>query len=393
MLFSIFKKKSTERPIYKVADADIYSKEFQQNFYKHYPAFYDLGDVVFLEKSNCYAVFRYESARTVLNNHETFSSSHLKTVDAVLLGADGKKHLRNKKVVLQNIVSLNREQLHTTNDFFHSVFEKLWSSLSVDSSVNIVDKLVNPLTLTLIFHELGIHQVPEEWNVFSDKTTLKTKSEAIAEVFSDWNLLNDLVAHNLKEEHLREKLKRLLQLINSEGWYSPEELSRFVRLFIMAGAETTASLIASSIYLLTQRSNDVERLRNHSGYVTDFLNETLRLYAPAQFTFRYTEKEAVVGKQKIPAGSVVAIAIGAANRDPAIFEQLDVFMPGRTAKHIAFGMGRHKCVGEYLSAYLAQMFLGKLLLHWERFDFAKEATVNNTVFAYKVSNLNATLRK
>lgn len=393
MLFSIFRKKSSERPICKVADADIYSKEFQQNFYQHYPSFYGLGDVVYLEKSHCYAVFRYESVRTVLNNHETFSSSHLRTVDAVLLGADGEKHMRNKKLVLQNIVSLNRDKVYTINDFFYSTFEKLWNALPARVPVNIVDDLINPLTLSLIFHELGICHVPEEWNIFSDKTPLKTKSKAIAEVFSDWNLLNDLVAHNLKAEYLSEKLKRLLQFINSEGWYSSEELSRFVRLFIMAGAETTASLIASTIYLLMQRSNDVERLRNDGSYVIDFLNESLRLYAPAQFTFRYTEKEAAVGKQKIPAGSVVAVAIGAANRDPAIFDQPDVFMPGRTVRHIAFGMGRHKCVGEYLSVYLTQEFLSKLLPQWERLKFTNEVAINNTVFAYKVSAINVTINK
>lgn len=130
---------------------------------------------------------------------------------------------------------------------------------------------------------------------------------------------------------------------------------------LFAGHETTLNLLGSMLWrvaLLKEPravlSTDEQRRR--------FIEEVLRYESPIQRTARIAAGEVTLGATVIPAGSLVLAYMGAANRDPAIFEAPDDFRYDRDPNpHVAFGSGIHLCLGAPLARLEATIVLDLLL--------------------------------
>src|SRR5581483_4428388 len=91
--------------------------------------------------------------------------------------------------------------------------------------------------------------------------------------------------------------------------------------------------------------------------------EMLRYESPSRFTFRTATEDLHVRDVLVPEGATVALGLAQSNRDPEKFEQPDVFDITRPIQstHLAFGFGRHFCVGAPLARLQAQLILTELL--------------------------------
>ncbi|GAB3205869.1 cytochrome P450 [Nocardia tengchongensis] len=136
---------------------------------------------------------------------------------------------------------------------------------------------------------------------------------------------------------------------------SDEELIFVGIMSFVAGNETTKSLIGNGTLALIRHPDQARLLRDGTATVKTAVTEALRYDSPLQLTKRLATKDVEVGGEIIRAGDQVMVCLGAANRDPEVFERPDDFDLIRGGSgHLAFGHGLHGCLGGQLAELLAE---------------------------------------
>jgi cytochrome P450 len=132
---------------------------------------------------------------------------------------------------------------------------------------------------------------------------------------------------------------------------SLDELSSIAMLLLAAGFETTANLLGNGAVLLMRHPDQLDQLRAQPQRWPTAVEEILRYESPAQRTGRVALRDTNVAGHRIPAGSLIILLLGGANRDPAVFSdphRFDVQRPGAD-QHVAFSSGIHYCIGATLA--------------------------------------------
>jgi cytochrome P450 len=133
-------------------------------------------------------------------------------------------------------------------------------------------------------------------------------------------------------------------------------------LILIAGADTTWSAIGASMWHLARNDGDRRRLVADPGLIDTAAEEFLRVYAPVSVG-RLARQDVELHGRSVTAGERVLLAFGAANRDPAVFDDPDeVRIDRRRNRHLTFGSGAHRCLG----SNLARLELRVTLQEWLR---------------------------
>ena len=161
-------------------------------------------------------------------------------------------------------------------------------------------------------------------------------------------------------------LTRLLQG-DSHGALSETELLHNCIFLLNAGHETTTNLLGNGIHALLQQRSQWDRLLAQPDLLPSAVEELLRFESPLQLNNRLSTAPLVFSGQEVPAGSFITLAIGAANRDPAVFEEPDRLDVARKPNnHLAFGQGAHACSGMNVARLEARVALAALLVRYPR---------------------------
>ena len=141
------------------------------------------------------------------------------------------------------------------------------------------------------------------------------------------------------------------------------DVVRLATVFFAAGQETTARLLSTGMRFLCEQPALAEELRSDPGAIPNFVEECLRLEGPIKGSFRLALSDTSLAGVPIPAGSMLMAVLGAANRDPRVFEDPDRFDPKRSnaRRNIAFGHGEHFCPGASLARTEARISFERLL--------------------------------
>ncbi|OMB86989.1 cytochrome P450 [Mycolicibacterium conceptionense] len=129
------------------------------------------------------------------------------------------------------------------------------------------------------------------------------------------------------------------------------ELAANAALLIGAGFETTVNLIGNGIVLLQQNPDQLALLRDNPDLWPGAVEEILRIESPVQMTARTAQCDVEIAGQRLPAGAMVAVLLGGANRDRRVYEdptRFDVTRPN-ARDHLAFASGIHVCLGAALA--------------------------------------------
>ena len=138
-----------------------------------------------------------------------------------------------------------------------------------------------------------------------------------------------------------------------------------LRLLLIAGNETTTNLIGNGMLALLRNPDELDRLREDPSRIPGAVEELLRFDSPVQTDFRGALEDCEVNGSPVRRGENIVLLIGAANRDPAAFEEPDRLDIGRAeGSHISFGRGIHHCIGAPLARLEGRIVLEVLL---ERF--------------------------
>lgn len=133
--------------------------------------------------------------------------------------------------------------------------------------------------------------------------------------------------------------------------FSVEELQGLMAQLVAGGFETTTAALTTGMWLLLRSPEQMEKLRADRSLMHNFIEESLRYDSPVAGLWRTTTCPVTVGGTDIPEGAMVMPRYAAANRDPAVFDEPDVFdieRPNASA-HLAFGQGPHYCIGAALA--------------------------------------------
>ncbi len=181
----------------------------------------------------------------------------------------------------------------------------------------------------------------------------------------------------------------LTRLIQGEGGtrLSEAELLQNCVFILNAGHETTTNLIGNSLValcewpevksgLLSQLEQTIDIGRDPDAKLTLAVDEFLRFESSNQLSNRRAVKDVTVGGQMLPAGSLVTLCIGAANRDPAQFDRPDVLDLSRgdevqgkpPNRHLAFGLGIHQCAGLSLARLEGRVAIGRFLRRFPNYQ-------------------------
>ena len=160
----------------------------------------------------------------------------------------------------------------------------------------------------------------------------------------------------------RDVLTRLIQGEPDGGKLSEAELLQNCIFILNAGHETTTNLIGNTLVTLASEPAIVTRLNAEPDAIKPAIEEFLRYESPVQLGNRMTVADTEIAGRKVPAGTPITLCIGAANRDPEVFEnpdQLDIARwPNR---QLAFAFGIHQCVGLAVARLEGIIALGRFL--------------------------------
>lgn len=142
----------------------------------------------------------------------------------------------------------------------------------------------------------------------------------------------------------------LLLATYQENGMNLEKLPSSCVEILTAGYVTTTDLIANGVYALVQHPEQLRKLKDNPELIHSAIEEMIRFDTSSPFILRIAKEELYIGGQKIPQGSVIALAVGAANHDPEKFDSPEVFDITRSPnEHLGFGQGIHSCLGIILA--------------------------------------------
>ena len=278
-----------------------------------------------------------------------------------LVHLDGEEHRELRKLLAR---AFTPRAMRSTESVVAATASKLIDALvsSVDDArdagrgaapVDLVEAFTRPLPTIVMSEVLGVPASDRDRFVaWSDEAVAHAylpEAAASAPEFEAYILGQVERARSEPGETL---LHFLIDERDGEGSLSDEQLREAVRLLIIAGNETTANLLGTMFHQLLADRSQWERVLADRELVDTTVEEALRYDPPLNWVPRVAATECPFGGAQIPAGANVGLAVGAANRDPAVFENPDSFDLDRNDirnRHLAFGYGEHYCLGAVLA--------------------------------------------
>lgn len=140
------------------------------------------------------------------------------------------------------------------------------------------------------------------------------------------------------------------------------EIGRIMWNLVAGGLDTTTSLVSWGLYHLGTHPEDRRRIIDDPSLLDPAIEEFLRFYSPSETLTRTTTRDVEVGGVTIPRGDVVMISWTSANRDPSMFDAPeDVRIDRPDNKHIAFGLGGHRCIGSHVARTESKVMIAEIL--------------------------------
>jgi len=147
------------------------------------------------------------------------------------------------------------------------------------------------------------------------------------------------------------------------------EMLGFCLVLITGGHETTSKLIANGVRLFCGHPDQRQLAAQDPTVMRGAVEELLRFTSPTQYMARTTTCSVAFYGETIPAGSRVALLLGAGNRDPREFDRPDEFDVTRpNTRILAFGHGAHVCLGAAVARLEARVALQEFLARFPWYE-------------------------
>jgi hypothetical protein len=279
---------------------------------------------------------------------------------------DGAIHTRHRRMVRRGFTVSRVRELDTV---VNEIVGDLVSKLPYDREVDLWNELCVPLPIQVLGHILGVDPsratAVKRW-ADAQVTRFGHPREAEAENVAIARSLVEMHQYLFSALHARRADPRddfLSDMLAASDGVPAEQLVLICTQLLVAGSESTTSLLGSAIRRLIDDPAAMAALRADETLIPAAVEETLRIDAPIKLVYRFTTRDVEVARTIIPADTVVLLVLGSANQDDAAFDHAADFQVERTdaRRHVAFGMGAHLCLGAELARTEARATLGALL--------------------------------
>lgn len=180
-----------------------------------------------------------------------------------------------------------------------------------------------------------------------------------------------------------------------DGSLSRRELISNAALLVGAGVETTVNLIGNGIVALLEHPDQLALLRDDPGLWPSAVEEILRYDSPVQITARTAHCDTEIAGVEIRRGTVIAMLLGGANRDPQVFDRPEAFDVTRpnARDHLAFASGIHVCLGAALARIEGVTALRELFTRYPELNLTAPAEPRGLVNLHGYRRLPVRLRR
>jgi len=289
-----------------------------------------------------------------------------------ILYLDPPKHSKHRRLVSP---SLSVRRVAELEDRIRAIATELLEALPTDGPVNIVDALAAPLPLMVIAELVGVPR--------SDLGDFRRWSDAIIEAASEFTDESMLLAAELfgyidaivQDRHrlAQDDLVSILAHGTVDGEaVSDLDINMFVLSLLVAGNETTRTLISNSLLALHAHPDQRAALAADRSRIPDGVEELLRWEAPIMSFCRTARRATELSRTPIAEGDYVVMLYQSANRDEHVFgptaDQLDVTRAPNP--HTSFGYAEHYCLGAGLARLEARVLFEELLARWPSYEVA-----------------------
>ncbi len=164
-------------------------------------------------------------------------------------------------------------------------------------------------------------------------------------------------------------------------------------LIIFAGNDTTRNSLSGTIRLLTQFEDQRQLVLNDRSLIDRMSNESLRMTSPVMHMRRTAIEDAEIAGQRIAKDEKVIMWYGSANRDPSVFPNPDTFDLSRdnVEKHMAFGLGVHRCLGNRIAHMQLSMAYERILDRFPNIVWTGKQKIEPIILVHAISSLTANL--
>lgn len=302
-----------------------------------------------------YFVTRYDDVVRVLKDATLFSSRANARGIGIIMGKtilemDGKEHTQHRNLV--SLAFVPRALSGALTEKVSSIAHAMIDGFAGEGHADLVTQFTRTFPLRVIAHIIGIpiddYDTFKRWSLdvisFADNPTRGFES---ASKLVDY--LRPILEQRQREP--RDDLMSTLAHAEVDGHrLTDEEIFGFLRLLLPAGSDTTYRLLGSMIFALLKNPEQLAAVQADRAKIDWAIEETLRWESPVQFTAREVTADTTLCGVELAAGSNVLTAIGSANRDESHYSDPHRFdLARRPTDHVAFGFGRHFCLGSHLA--------------------------------------------
>ncbi|MGH7962026.1 MAG: cytochrome P450 [Candidatus Binatia bacterium] len=359
------------------------SPAVQQNPYPYYAYLRQHAPVYQIPDVGFWAVSRYQDVLSILKNPQVFSSAaHSPTMFGesnpfppgapAMIGTDPPDHTRLRKLVNR---AFTPRRINALEHHMRAVARDLIEQATANE-FDLMNDLADPLPVSVIAGLLGVpperHRDFKRW---ADDLVLATNGAAVTpeertgirQSIAEWHAHFQAAIAAYRLQPGDNLISDLVRAEEENQTLTGEEVLSMALLVLLGGADTTTHLIGNAIEALLNHPQQLAQVRENLELVSQVVEETLRYDAPVQVISRQATQAVEVAGTAIPAGAMLYLVLGAANRDERKFADPERFdITRNTDGQIDFGFGIHFCLGAQVARLEAKAALEELLQRFPR---------------------------
>lgn len=354
--YPLYDRMRAHAPVHRIGDSDFYAV-------CGWNAVIEAVERVADFSSNLTATMVYHDDGTV----RPFDMIPLSDPAHALATADDPVHAMHRKILLPH---LSAKRVRSIERFAVETANRLWEENLHGDEIEWMSAVANRLPMMVVARLLGLpdDDVDRLIRLGYATTTLldgvvtpeQLQAAGMAAIELSGYVLEHFDKANSEPNH--GLIADLAARYGSGELEQTPALGMMLTLFSAAG-ESTASLLGSGAWILTDRPDLQHQVRDNPELLTTFIEEVLRFESPFRGHYRHVVRDTTLAGVEVPANAHLVLMWGAANRDPDHFEAPNEFRLDRASpkSHVTFGKGLHFCVGAALARLEAQIVLRMLL--------------------------------
>jgi hypothetical protein len=355
---------------------DPYDYDFHEDPYPYYKRLRDEAPLYHNAELGFWAVSRHSDVLQGFRNTTTLSNRDGVSLDPIsrgphasktmsFLAMDDPDHLRLRTLVSRGFTPRRIRELEPRVTELAVKHLDALMEQAADGTVDYVAEFAGKLPMDVISELMGVPQ--------ADRDRIRALADG---VMHREDGVNDVPAEAIEasinlivyyQEMVAERRKKLTDdltsaLLEAEidgDRLTDDEVLGFMFLMVIAGNETTTKLLANAAYWGFKNPDQLAPVFDDHSLVKPWVEETLRYDTSSQILARAVADDIEMYDKTIPAGDVMLLLPGSANRDDRVFDAPDDYRIGREigSKLVSFGSGAHFCLGAHLARMEAQVAL------------------------------------